>query len=435
MPNRSQSSVVSNPPFFRRNLFLHSAEGGLYMGGMAFVAGDTVLPALIDSLGGPAWLISLMPVMGSLGFVLPPIFTAHLIQKMPMVKPIVTLTGTIQRLPYLVSGLALLWLSGSFPLAALAAVALAPFLSGAAGGLTVTAWQELVAKTIPSHRLSSLWAIRNSIGALMGITGGGVIAAILHRYPGPTGFAYLHLITFACLAVSFGFFTFIRETGPSQHAKAKALSFRENVQSMPALVRGDPQLRNFIITRALINGIYIAIPFLAIHALHTTGKPQSHIGFLITVQMIGGITGNLLAGFLGDRFGGKKAVGTGIAACLLAFLLPIGGKSEILFLLIFFLLGVSVNCVLVGLGTLSFEIAHPPRRSTYFALMSVINFPTMLLASGIATLLRSTNQSFTLMCALSLLCLAFSAVFLLRIENPRKKRESIPKVQALSPEY
>lgn len=405
------------------------------MGGLAFVAGDTVLPALVNSLGGPAWLIALMPVMGALGFVLPPIFTAHLIQKMPMVKPIVMLTGVMQRLPYLVSGLALLWFSGNFPLIALTAVALAPFLSGSAAGLTITAWQELVAKTIPAHRLSSLWAARNTIGALIGIAGGGIVAAILHRFPGPTGFAYLHLITFTLLASSFGFFTLIRETGPSVHSKAKGLTFGENLQSMPGLMRGDSQLRNFISARALINGIYVAIPFLAIHALTTTGNPQSHIGFLITVQMIGGITGNLLAGFLGDRFGGKKAVGAGTAVCFLAFLLPIWAKSEILFLLIFFLLGVAVNCLMVGLGTLSFEIAHPPRRSTYFALMMAVNFPTMLLASGVSSIVRGLNQSFAVMCVLSLLCLALSSVFLVRIKNPRKLRDAAVQSQELSPEY
>jgi len=405
------------------------------MGGMAFVAGDTILPAMVNSLGGAAWLVSLMPVMASLGFVLPPVFTAHHVQTLVRVKPLVMWTGILQRLPYLASALALFWFSSSSPLSALAVVALAPLVSGGAAGISLTAWQELVLKTIPSNRISSLWAVRNSTGALIGIAGGGIVVAILHRYPGAFGFGLLHLITFGLLTVSYVFFTFILETGVSPHTKEKGWKLRENLRSIPRLVTGDVQLRNYLFNRALINGIYIAIPFLAIHALEKTGRPASYLGFLLTVQMIGGVAGNMLAGYFGDRRGGKMVVLAGTLTCLVVFLLPIWGEREWIFLATFFILGLSVSGTLVGISTLAFEVAQPARRATCLAVMMVVNFPSMLLASAISTLVWSTTRSFILACLLSLTCLVLSILFLLRIEEPRKKRKPTIPASALAPNH
>ena len=46
----------------KRNYLVHCADGGLWMGAMAFVAADTIMPSLVRSLGGPTWLIALTPM-------------------------------------------------------------------------------------------------------------------------------------------------------------------------------------------------------------------------------------------------------------------------------------------------------------------------------------------------------------------------------------
>ncbi|HEY1081569.1 MAG TPA: hypothetical protein VGE29_04865, partial [Prosthecobacter sp.] len=47
----------------RRNFICHCLEGGLYMGGTAFLAPETVLPKMVETLGGQAWIIAMMPVL------------------------------------------------------------------------------------------------------------------------------------------------------------------------------------------------------------------------------------------------------------------------------------------------------------------------------------------------------------------------------------
>ena len=72
----------------RHNTVAHVIEGGLFIGGLAFVSAETLLPTVIKNLGGGNWLISLMPVMMMAGFMLPPIFTAHWIDRQRRFMPL-----------------------------------------------------------------------------------------------------------------------------------------------------------------------------------------------------------------------------------------------------------------------------------------------------------------------------------------------------------
>jgi MFS family permease len=93
---------------FWRNYLAHSLEGGLFMGALSFVSASTLLPTVVRSLRGPDWLISMMPVMMAVGALLPPVFTAHVIDRLRRYMPLLLVTGVFQRVPYLLAGLALL---------------------------------------------------------------------------------------------------------------------------------------------------------------------------------------------------------------------------------------------------------------------------------------------------------------------------------------
>jgi hypothetical protein len=60
-----------------RNYTAHAVEGGMYMGGLAFAHPQTVLPRMVEQLGGPDWLIALAPVLLMIGFSSPSLFVTH----------------------------------------------------------------------------------------------------------------------------------------------------------------------------------------------------------------------------------------------------------------------------------------------------------------------------------------------------------------------
>jgi MFS family permease len=407
---------------FWRNYLAHVVEGGLYMGGMAFVAADTVMPAMMRSLGGPNWLIACTPMLAGLGFSWLPILTAHWVERLSYVKSFIISVGVFQRLPFLVAAGALFFLAESHPHLTLAAVALAPFLSGTVGGISYTAWLELISKVIPANRRASSWALRFIIGSSIGIGAGGVIRTVLRDHPGHTGYGMLELILFGFLALSFVVFFLIRETGPNPVSDEPPRTLQDNLLSLPQLLAADRRLMDFVRVRFLTLGIFVMTPFLAIHALTTLGKPESFLGLLVTCQMSGAICGNLMAGYIGDRFGGKsllvasRVLLTGV--CVAAGL----AHSEGAFLALFFAYGVALHTDAVGNTTISLELCPEGKRPTYMALLAAVAFGGMLAASGLSTLVRNLSADLRPAATLAAVCVAASLFFVLRIPEPRKAR-------------
>ena len=408
---------------FVRNYTLHCLEGGLFIGGMAFVAPNTVLPKMVESLEGPTWLISIIPMVMNLGFVIPTLLTAHLVERLRSVKPVVMITGFFQRVVFLGTGCVLYFFADTHPDWALASIALAPLLSGLLGGVTMTAWLELVAKTIPENRRSSVWAIRFIISSVIGIGAGRVVSLVLEKYPGTEGYAMLYFILFVFLMVSYAIFALIRET-PTTFAdkeRRKKPALGENLKTVPSIIRSDATLRNYLVSRGLMNGIFVMIPFLSIHALRVLEKPESFLGYLVMAQMIGAIVGNAVAGYLGDQKGGKAAMVLSRGIFLLLALWTSIASSEWEFFWIFFLFGAAFYGNQVGTTTLCVEICPPARRATYLGIMATLSAPSMILASILSTLLWSGWENYTLLALATGTAMVLSLSFLFKIEEPRNR--------------
>jgi predicted MFS family arabinose efflux permease len=287
----------------------------------------------------------------------------------------------------------------------------------------------LVAKIIPPERLSSSWAIRFTIQGLIGICAGGIIAFVLDRFPGNQGYGILFLIAFGFLVMSYLMFTFIRETNePEQDQEKKHISLRENLSQIPSLIKTDKQLMNYLLTRSIVNGMFILIPFLAIHARQVTCKPQSFLGLLVTFQLGGGIIGNVFAGWLGDRYGGKVLLLINrflfLGVCFWAGI----AQAVWEFYAVFALLGISYFTNQVGSSTLSIELSSGPKRPTYLAMMSFANVPGMLAATFISSFLWSWTGHIQAAAALTAVCTLWSLIYLLRIKEPRQKKDAKPAV-------
>ncbi len=407
--------------YFWHNYLAHCIEGGLYMGGLTFIAADSVMPAMISLLGGANWLIALMPVMTLLGTAWPALLIAHRVEQLYWMKPFILITSLIQRLIYLLAALALIFLARTHPVAAVLIAAFAPFVAGSIGGTVICAWMELVARVIPSDRLASSWAIRKILTAIIGIFAGGIIKTVLDQHPGAQGFGILHLYTFAGLMCSYFIFAMIRETKPlPPHPDRPNRTFLENMRSLPEIIRTFPDFRRFLWIKLLTMGIYIPAPFLAIHALETSGRGPGFLGELVMAQMGGTIVGNIMAGWLGDRRGGRILLIIARLSLIALCLGAVFAHSAAAFLALFFLFGFGLNFNEVGEATVTLEIVPWERRPTCVALITAVTLPGMLLAAGLSTVLRSLTHSIIPSVLLAVVTLAASLLSTLHIEEPRR---------------
>ncbi|MDX2111570.1 MAG: MFS transporter [Verrucomicrobiota bacterium] len=422
-PLAYEAAVQQN---FRRNYVAHCLDGGFFMGAMAFLAGETVMPVMIRSLGGKDWLLSMMPQMMALGFMLPPILLAHRMERMERLKKFIVLMGVLQRLPYVVAAMGLIFFADTHPLMVLVLVALTPFLSGIFGGISFGGWIEMTSRLIPAKRRSSSTAIRSLLGAMLGFAAGGTIKLILDRHPGAEGFGYLHLLAFGVLGFSLIAFSCFKEPAKQLPAEVGDRSLARSLREMPKIILDDARFRLYVGVRMATCGMFLLTPFLAIHAIHTAGRGEGFLGTLVQVQTAGAILGNLFAGWLGDKKGGRLPLLWSqmlyIGVCVGAV---IGGQA-IIFMAVFFFLGIANSFQMVGQSTLAVEICPEHRRPSYFAVMNIILFFVMLSAAGISTVVSMFSNGLfpgvTLAATLAACCLAAAHFLLVKIKDPRMER-------------
>ena len=402
------------------NFFAHAVEGGIYMAGLTFIARMIVLPPLVKQLGGPEWMVTMAPVLAMVGVGLPSIFVVHHLEMLYWKKPVLMVTGFLQRMPMLLAGLCLIFLADKCPLLTLLVVAFTPFTGGFFMGLTQPAWLELVAKTLPPNRRPAMFSLRLIIASSVGLAAGGIITWVLGKNPSPADFGILHLITFGFLMVSYAIFALIRETNLPPRPKEHSQKFTESIREIPSILKSDPNLRNFILCRSFMRGLFIALPLLSIHALYALDKPKDFLGILVFWNVAGKIAGNLFNAAASGRYGSKPVF---VITCgLFIAVFPVAAFTANLYLFygVFFLAGFCFDAIMVSGTTLCMAIPPRERRLKYLSVINLLSLPAMLLAPIIGAGAKELTGSFTTPALLASLCLAFSLFFMLRTTDPSR---------------
>ncbi|MCH6257717.1 MFS transporter [Puniceicoccaceae bacterium K14] len=411
-------------PHARWNYWIHTLEGCFNVAGLAFIQVELVLPALFRSLDAPNIMIALSPILIMAGLMAPPLFTAHLVERLDYYKPVMNFFTVLHRIPYFIIAATLFYFGTSHPEAVLYITFLGLILIGASFGVVVVGWMEWASKTVEGNRLSSMMATRNIVGAIMGVFAGGAIKKILDSTESPQGYGILFLITGIFGVISFSIFIWVKE---ERTVKPKQLeedqnrsSLMQTLKTAPTLFSKHPRMRKLLWSRLAYSGVFIVTPFMGIHAIDTTGQGDGFLGVLVTWQMVGSIIGNLFAGYWGDKLGPKTP---SLVSCI-AFLLFFAGMyfntSVIGFQILFAFFGFAFYTNMASRLSLDLEVCGPERRPIFMSVMTFLTLISMLSASTLAALLRDLGSS-SLKPAIILgtLLMTLSVFFLARIKNPR----------------
>lgn len=423
-PSTAPQPHAHHPPVVRRNFICHWLEGGFYMGGLAFLQPETVMPKMVEQLGGRSAIIAIMPALLPAAFALAGLFVSPLVERLVHFKPWVLTFGLFQRLPYLVTGLAL-WFAADAGPWLLPVVVLTPVVSGLIGGIGAVAWMEMVTRMVPERIRAAGWAARYILQACIGMGAGAVIHQVLTHAPGQRGYAVLHLIAFALLFLSWVSQSFMRELPPAHHhpqVPQHTGSYWHYLRSLPGLLGGQPQLMRLVAARFTGTGYLMVVSFLTIHALHTTGRPEADEGHFVSFQNIGTILGSVLAGWLGYHSGGKVLLILSRTVCLGFCAWTCVTQSFGGFTAAYFVLGFGLFLDRVGDLTLTAELCPPERRSTLLATLGFCNVWCLLLATSLSGLIYSMSGSFYWVAGIAAV-FSLASIFILRgIPEPRRAR-------------
>ena len=410
-----------HPQVVRRNFICHCLEGGLYMGGVAFLQPETVMPKMVEQLGGRSAIIAIMPVLLPAAFAMAGLFVSPLVERLTHFKPWVMTFGLLQRLPYLITGL-LLWLVQDAGPWLLPVVVLTPVISGLIGGVGVVAWMEMVTRMVPERVRAAGWAARYITQACIGMGAGAVIHETLTHLPGQRGYALLHLIAFGFLFLSWLSQLFMRELPAGHHYHPHTGSYWSYLRNLPGLLMAQPQLLKLIAARFTGMGYLMVVSFLTLHALHSTGRPEADEGHFVSFQNIGTILGSLLAAWLGYHCGGKVLMIISRLVCVALCLWASLTHSFSGFTAAYFILGFGLFLDRVGDLTLTAELCPPERRSTLQAVLGFCNVWSLLLATSLGGVIFSLSGSFYLVACLAAILSLVSILILRGIPEPRVQR-------------
>jgi MFS family permease len=412
---------VHHPQIVRRNFLCHCMEGGLYMGGMAFLQPETVMPKMVEQLGGRSAIIAIMPALLPAAFALAGLFVSPVVEKLTHFKPWVMTFGMLQRLPYLITGL-LLWFAQDAGMWLLPVVVLTPVVSGLVGGVGVVAWMEMVTRMVPERIRAAGWASRYIIQACIGMGAGAVIHQVLTHMPGQRGYALLHLITFAFLFLSWLSQIFMRELPATHSHDHHSGSYWNYLRCLPALLKAQPQLLKMIAARFTGTGYLMVVSFLTLHALHTTGRPEADEGHFVSFQNIGTILGSMLAGWLGYHSGGKVLLIISRIICVMLCAWVCLTQSFSGFTAAYFVFGFGLFLDRVGDLTLTAELCPPDRRSTLQAILGFCNVWSLLLATSLGGVIYALSGSFYFVATTAAVFSIVSILILRGIPEPREQR-------------
>ncbi len=364
VPERTDAEVEAEVERnYRWNYVVNLLDGASFWFGASFISATTILPLFVSKLSDTSLALGITAVIAQSGWFLPQLFTANAVERLPFRKPAVVNLGFIlERLP-----LWLLVLAGTLavrrPTLSLVLFLISIAWHTVGAGVVATAWQDLIARCFPVDRRGRFFGVTMFIGTGTGALGAALSAWILVTFPFPTNFVYTFLIAAVGINISWVFIALTRE--PAQPIRTPRRSNRQFWNDIPVILRRDHNFRRYLIARSLITLGGMGTGFVTISAVVRWGVPDSTVGIFTGVMLVGQTVGNLVMGWLSDRFGHKLSLEFGALASGLAFVLAWWAPSPTWFYGVFFMMGITLGAIIVSGILVIMEFCEPERRPTY----------------------------------------------------------------------
>lgn len=364
----------------RRNIVVNFLDGTFFWFGYSFMAPAVILPVFVSHLTDNKIAIGLVSTLLAIGYCLPQLFTANWVSHLPVKKVVVVNLGLwTERLPILLLPFIVLLAPVSKDLCLVLFLLVYAWHSFGAG-LVAVSWQDMLAKIIPQDKRGRFLGATNFGGTATGVLGAVIAAWLLGRFNYPTGYVISFSLAAFFIMASWVSLAQTREV-PLQH-KAEKTSQSQFWSSIPAILKGDPNLRNYILAQMLIGLGGLAAGFVSVYIVKRWNVSDGVIGGYTAWMLIGQAAANAVLGPLADRKGYKLVIFLGLAISTASYLIPILASNPGWFPFFFALRGISAAAGMLSFMII-FEFCKPEMRPTYLGLTNTL----FGITSGVAPLL------------------------------------------------
>ena len=366
------------------NFFKHVGSLTLTKSADGLVDPKLVLSWLMTSLGAPVALIGLLVPVREAGALLPQLVTAGFLRRLPRRKWAWAVGSAVQGLAAAAIGLIAISLTGA---TAGWAIVLALAILALARSVCSVCYKDVLGKTVDKSRRGTATGLAGSIAAATTIVFALTLSfQLIDRMLLVTGGLFL---AGAAWIVSGLLFATLKERAGATEGGKNAL--KEALANFSYL-RGDPQLRRFILTRGLLTATALAPPFM-IAVGSQAGEGYDKLGFLVLASALASLCSSFVWGRLSDRSSRKVLIFSALVAAIilaatswLAFAGTLSG-GYIMPVLLFGLM-IAYQGVRLGRSTHLVDMADQDTRAAYTALSNTV-IGLLLLAGGVFSLVAN----------------------------------------------
>ncbi len=367
----------------RKNYYKGIFNGAVFSLGEAASNPGLVLTLLVRQLGGSFFLISLLPVIQNIGYLLPQLIVGGRVQALSYKLPTYRLFALLRIVAMVAVVVSCFYATTIDASVAIFLIIFSNALFYFGGGVTTLSFQDVVAKIVPSTTRGRFFGMRQLCGGLLAFLIGGPLVRWLlsdtSPFAFPYNFAIISLFSLCCYAMAMAVFATVEE--PKAPHVVPAIPFRDAIRAAPQMLRGNALYRRFIWARLCLLIGRIAEPFYIIYITEQLHLPKSTSGSLIAAGAVAAALSNMVWGRLGDRrgmqwllsFTGGLSIFPPLMMIVAPFLVPFG-QTVVLgwILLISLMVGMSADGTGIASMTFLLEVAPPEQRPLYMGLANTL---------------------------------------------------------------
>ena len=365
----------------KRNFFANILDAGFWFFGDSFVAAYTILPVFMSTLTDSPILIGMIPALEGAGWFLPQLFLAKHIESKNRRLPLVLKLGVFDRVPYLFLALGAYLVLKLDQKVAIVLFLLFYGIKAFSSGLVALPWQELIATVIPVSHRGRYWGFSLILGKLLGMFGAIIAGLMLAKITYPLNYAYMFLVGFICVAISYIFLSLNIEPKINRQTFAKNINVWGRIK---VILDANKNFAVFLVNRGFVFLSFMGLGFVTVYGIEKFHLPISYSAIFTAVMLIAEIVGFGIWGTIGDKDGYKRV----IEVCNLFLIV---GLVALLFVdsiwglyIVFGIISFAHSGEFIADQNIAMEFGKEADRPTYIGMSKTLIGPFLLAAPIIA---------------------------------------------------
>lgn len=363
----AENARESVSKIYRSNSVAIMLEGALFSLIRLSISPYLVLPYYLQHLTESTFLIGLIPAIFVVGFALPQVLMARIIQRSRNRMRLLILSAVAQRICML--GLLLLTLvqsrlPNSWTIGLFLSIY---FLFNVARGCYSPAYVDFLGRGIIKHR-GKILGSGNFMGGILNIFSALLLTRLLTDLPYPQAITAIMAVSFVGSLISLGAILCLKEV-PTEEDSGEPVAAAESTDSQ---AQHFPAFQKYLLWRALVIGLEMMLSFYALYGMEKFDLPASYIGVFATLLTITDAIGNPLWGWLGDKIGYLRVIVVSTLLGSLGALLAAVSTNQWLFSFVFLLNGLMLSGQTLGGINIIYEYATSRNVPLYTAYQQVV---------------------------------------------------------------